>query len=186
MQAASHLFSLHGFRGTSLAAVAEAVDLTEPGLLHYFPNKENLLQNTLAYRDQQDEAKYLGLVQPGALTISEILDAMSDLVAENEKRPALIRLFTVLVGESIRADHPSHDYFVERYEKIRALFIEYLSSVDAFPSGVDLEVLATLIFAVMDGLQIQWLLNPEAVDMVAAFQLFTAVLGTYLEGALSD
>ena len=63
LQAASDLFGVRGFRGTSLASIAEAVDLTEPGLLHYFPSKVNLLQSVLEYRDHQDEKKYTKLVK---------------------------------------------------------------------------------------------------------------------------
>ena len=125
LQAASDLFGVRGFRGTSLASIAEAVDLTEPGLLHYFPSKVNLLQSVLEYRDHQDEKKYTTLVQPDGLSLAQILEALGDLVAENEKRPGLVSLFTVLVGESIRVDHPSHDYFVRRYKRIRDVFKGY-------------------------------------------------------------
>ncbi len=39
------------------------------------------------------------------------------------------------------------------------------------------EAAAPLLVAVMDGLQYQWLLDPEAVDMPAAFRTFVALLG---------
>ena len=184
LQAASGLFGVHGYRGTSLASIAEAVDLTEPGLLHYFPSKEYLLQSVLDYRDQQDEKKYITLVQPEGLSLVQKFEALEDLVAENEKRPGLVSLFTVLVGESIREDHPSHDYFVKRYERIRGTFKGYLvdySKVADIPPHVDIDQLSSLIFAVMDGLQIQWLLDPDKVKMRETFGLFSRIVGAYLQ-----
>ena len=44
---------------------------------------------------------------------------------------------------------------------------------------------ATLIMAVMDGLQIQWLLDPEKVDMTKTFQLFSKIVVDYLDNAPS-
>jgi AcrR family transcriptional regulator len=183
LQTASNLFSIHGFRGTSLASIAEAVDLTEPGLLHYFPSKINLLQSVLEYRDQQDEKKYTALVQPGKSQLIEGFQALEDLVAENEERPGLVRLFTVLVGESIRKDHPSHDYFVKRYGRIREAFKAYfvdLVEVEEIPADIDIDQLSSLIFAVMDGLQIQWLLDSDEVSMSETFRLFSKILAMYL------
>ena len=182
LQEASKLFGIHGFRGTSLALIAEAVDLTEPGLLHYFPSKVILLQSVLAYRDQQDEKKYTELFQLDNYSQLDIFKALEDLVAENENRPGLVRLFTVLVGESIREDHPSHEYFVNRYEQIREAFKGYLSDVQQISPDVDIDQLSALVFAVMDGLQIQWLLDPENVSMSETFSLFSKIMVAYLHG----
>ena len=39
LQAARKLFALHGFKGASLAAVAQEVGITDAGLLYHFPTK---------------------------------------------------------------------------------------------------------------------------------------------------
>ena len=183
LQAASNLFGIHGFRGTSLARVAEAVDLTEPGLLHYFPSKVNLLQGVLAYRDEQDEEKYSNLIDPENVFLLETLGLFEDLVIKNEKNPGLVRLFTILVSESIRGDHPSHGYFVDRYDRIRKIFAGHFSNLSEFETRADINLndFATLIIAVMDGLQIQWLLDPENISMSASFNLFSKIIVEYLK-----
>ena len=181
LQEAGRLFGIHGFRGTSLSSVAEAVDLTEPGLLHYFPSKVHLLQSVLAYRDQHDSEKYKALLDTEENTIFESLE---DLVAENEKIPGLIRLFTILVGESIREDHPAHDYFLNRYSELRKGFANQLTlfiESEGLNADVDVNQLATLIGAVMDGLQIQWLLDPDQVSMSDSFNLFSEIIVDYLK-----
>lgn len=178
---ATKLFGEGGFRGTSLASVAKAVDLTEPGLLHYFPSKVHLLQGVLEYRDKQDEKKYRDLLESDQ---GSIFESLGSLVAENERIPVLIRLFTVLVGESIRPDHPSHDYFLNRYTEIRNIFSNQISEkfdTAQLDSSADVDKLAALYIAVMDGLQIQWLLDPESMSMSDSFNLFNKIIFDYLE-----
>ena len=44
VKAAAALFSSGGYTSTSMTEVAEAVGLSKPGLYHYFPNKEKVLE----------------------------------------------------------------------------------------------------------------------------------------------
>lgn len=180
LQYASEHFAQHGFHGATLSGIAESVGLTEPGLLHYFPSKVELLQGVLAYRDQADREKYQAIMtQEG----TQLFDALQELVAANQHRPGLVQLFTVMVGESITAEHPSHEFFVRRYHKIKRELGQYLKDHvkgEGLREDVDLSQLAAVIFAVMDGLQIQWLLDPEKVHMTAAFELFISMVETYL------
>ena len=183
LEAATKLFGEYGFRGTTLSMVAEAVGLTDPGVLHYFPSKVHLLQGVLEYRDLKDTEKYVKLIESEKINLSEFFVLLENVVAQNEKSPELVRLFTILVGESIRSDHPSHDYFVDRYQRGREIYVNQISELNMIRErpNVDLDELATLIMAVMDGLQIQWLLDPEKVDMVATFKLFSKIITDYLE-----
>jgi AcrR family transcriptional regulator len=183
LEKATRLFGEYGFQGTTLSRIAEEVGLTEQGVLHYFPSKVHLLQGVLEYREQKEIDKYSKLIEAEKDNAAEIFKLLEDLQAENEEVPGLIQLFTVLVGESIRSDHPSHDYFVGRYRRGREVYANQflkLSKIKIRPD-IDLDELASLIMAVMDGLQIQWLLDPGKVDMVAAFKLFSKIVVAYLE-----
>lgn len=184
LNAATRLFSEKGFRGTSLASIAEAVGLTEPGLLHYFPSKVRLLQGVLAFRDKQDVDKYSDLTDSDEKSLETILDSLNNLVIKNEDNPALTRLFTILVSESIRSDHPSHEYFVDRYQMIRRTFTDYITGLDDWEISVDIDALASILVAVMDGLQIQWLLDPDSVNMVEGFNLFTKIMIGYFDNKM--
>ena len=54
LEAALPLFARQGYRGASLASIASAAGLTQPGLLHHFPSKEELLLGLLDWRDRDD------------------------------------------------------------------------------------------------------------------------------------
>jgi len=132
----------------------------------------------------QGFGKYSKSIDAEKNNFSEVFDLLEEVVAEGEKIPGLIQLFTVLVGESIRGDHPSHDYFVDRYRRGRSMYVDQFFKLNKTKvrSDVDLNELASLIMAVMDGLQIQWLLDPGKVEMVATFKLFSKIVTGYLEG----
>ncbi len=171
LEAALPLFARQGYRGASLASIASAAGLTQPGLLHHFPSKEELLLGLLDWRDRDDGRRLSGLRDGDGLGY---LERLEDLVAHNATAPELVALFTTLVGEGTSPEHPAHDYFVERYRRIRARALRTLREgqlAGEIREDVDLETIVPLLFAVMDGLQIQWLLDPD-IDMVASFDAF--------------
>ena len=169
LTAALEVFSERGYRGASLGKVAERVGLTQQGVLHYFHSKDALLIEVLRLRDEIDVREIDG---------SKRLDDIERLVAGNATKPGLIQSFTVLSAESVTEDHPAKQYFVDRYSDVRAKLTMSLKTElgDPGPSGLSAEEAATLLIAVMDGLQLQWLLQPEDVDMASLVQAFTRVL----------
>ena len=178
------MFAEYGFQGATLTKVAESVGLTEAGVLHYFPSKVHLLQGVLEYHEQKEIEKFSNNIESEKKNVAELFELLEEVIADGEKTPGLIQLFTVLVSESIRNDHPSHDYFVDRYRRGREMYVDQFFKLSKIKirSDVDPNELAMLIMAVMDGLQIQWLLDPRKVDMVATFKLFSKIVVEYLDG----
>ncbi|MFF6999134.1 TetR/AcrR family transcriptional regulator [Streptomyces sp. NPDC008313] len=169
VRATLEVIAERGYRGASLAAVAERVGLTQQGLLHYFPTKEALLVAVLKERDQWD-----------AVPDSQWrLDLLGSLVDYNAMRPGIVQTFSALLGESVTEGHPARDFFRGRYGQVRANMAEVLRREygDRLPGGLTPERAAPLLVAVMDGLQYQWLLDPESVDMPGAFRDFLSLLG---------
>jgi AcrR family transcriptional regulator len=179
LRAAVPLFVRNGYRGAPLAAVADAARMTQPGLLHHFPSKEHLLMAVLEERDTESRAAMREALQEGG---EAALHALEDLVERNAGTPELVQLFTVLVGEAVAAEHPAHEFFVERYEHLRQRIgaaVRHGQESGAFRPDADAETIAALVIAMMDGLQIQWLLDPD-LDMTAGFQRFIEILRRYL------
>src|ERR1700722_16789471 len=47
LAAAMRLFAAHGFEGTALQDIADAVGVSKPAILHHFPSKEHMRQAVL-------------------------------------------------------------------------------------------------------------------------------------------
>ncbi|MEZ0396680.1 MAG: TetR/AcrR family transcriptional regulator [Anaerolineales bacterium] len=174
IRAAIHLFAEQGFRGAKMADIAQAAGLTEPGLLHHFPSKTHLLMAVLAERDRLDRQRF-----DPALLKEDPLSAFHKLVEYNETVPGLVQLFTILVAESIQEEHPAHDFFVQRYHSGRERDAEDVRQAQArgeIRSDLSAEDLTVMLYAMMDGLQIQWLLEPENIDMARIFEQFARLL----------
>ncbi|BBC36750.1 putative transcriptional regulator [Streptomyces graminofaciens] len=169
VRAALEVIAERGYRGASMAAVAERVGLTQQGLLHYFPTKDALLVAVLKERDQWDAVP----------DTPWRLDLLGSLVEYNAMRPGIVQTFSALLGESVTEGHPAREFFTERYGRVRGVMAEVLRAEygERLPSGLSPEQAAPLLVAVMDGLQYQWLLDPEGVDMPGAFRDFLVLLG---------
>ena len=169
VRAALEVIAERGYRGASLAAVAERVGLTQQGLMHHFPTKDALLVAVLQERDRWDAV-------PDSRWRVDLLAA---LVEYNATRPGIVQTFSALLGESVTDGHPARAYFSGRYTRVRASMAEMLRAEygDRLPNGLTPERTAPLLVAVMDGLQYQWLLDPASVDMPDAFRDFLRLLG---------
>ncbi|MGW0587224.1 TetR/AcrR family transcriptional regulator [Streptosporangium sp. NPDC002607] len=172
--AALDVFAERGYTGASIASIAERVGLSQQGVLHYFPSKDRLLAEVLQLRDERNLDVLVLPGEGGAIT----LDTVAALVEYNAQRRGIVQSFTVLSAESVIEDHPARDFFKERYGTSRAWMAEVIRAElgDDLPAGLTPEQAAPLMFAVMDGLQLQWLLAPDEIDMPGLFRAFLSLL----------
>lgn len=108
-------FGLWGFHASSLARIANDCGITQGGLLHHFRSKEDLLLSVLAQSEQHDVER---LFADEPESYAAYLETVVGLVEDNTRRPGIVRMFNVLVGESGNVGHPAHQYFKERYERV--------------------------------------------------------------------
>ena len=168
VRSALRAYAANGYTGSSLSGIAEAAGLTTAGLLHHFPSKEELLIAVLKERDRLDGERFKlrGFVGLKAL------DALLELVTANMATPGLVRAFTVLMGESAAEDHPAGPWFKQRYPRRRDNLAAALRSgiqAGEVREDTDSDAVAAEVIAMMDGLQVQWLLDPDHVDMAQLF-----------------
>ncbi|SDJ39483.1 TetR/AcrR family transcriptional regulator [Streptomyces indicus] len=158
-------FSQWGFHASSLARIAKDVGVTQGGLLHHFRSKEDLLVSVLERSEEHDIERFFTAEFASA---ADCLLRLCDLVAHNSERPGRTRMFNVLIGESSDPGHPAHAFFARRYERVADQLARALADGverGELRSDTDCAALAREVLAVMDGIQIQWALTPDAVDM---------------------
>jgi AcrR family transcriptional regulator len=170
-------FGQKGFYKASLADVASAAGITAAGLLHHFKTKEALLIELLQQRDLVDLQQSPGGDYPHGRAFLQLL---VDTMSRNMTRTVTTQMYAVLSAEGVTEAHPARRWFLERYRGLRLLISTALT--DAIADGdiaadIDVDTTATTIIAVMDGLQIQWLYEPEVVDMAeVTCQVITALV----------
>lgn len=171
LDAALEVFAESGYRAGSLREVAQRVGMSEAGLLHHFRSKSALLMAVLDHRDDLARA-IVDFDQPDGIIALRGLVALAE---RNASTPGVVELYCTLSAEATSPDHPAHDYFVRRYvfvrESIGAAF-ERLKAAGALTPGIDPHRAAVATTALMDGLQVQWLLDPSSTDMAQALAEF--------------
>jgi len=158
-------FGTRGYYNGSLAEIAEKVGITHAGVLHHFGSKDQLLIEVLEYRDQADLEHLRDHQVPAGLDLFRHLIATA---RANMDRPGIVQTYTVLSAESVTDAHPGQAWFKGRFRGLRTLLADALAQVcgpENLRPTADLEAAAEAIIAVMDGLQIQWLLDPDEVDL---------------------
>lgn len=172
LETALAVIAQSGYKNTSVRELADAVGLSQAGLLHYFTSKDELFAEILRKRDEADIAKYSNTPDVS------IFESIRNVVAHNAEVAGLVKLYVQLSSDAVQPDHAAHQFFVQRQRAFRE---ELESNIrDSQASGltradVDPAKAATMTLALADGLQSQWLLDPE-MDMAAHIDAFLALL----------
>ena len=176
LDAATIAFSTQGYRGASLAQIAAAAGLTQQGLLYHFGSKEGLLKAVLADRDDRGIS---GWPTGRRIVGLGVLDMWDATIEQNVRDYGLIRFAHVLGVEATDPAHPAHDVFMDHFEIGMEMLVAALQSgIEAgeIRPDIDCSVIARQIIAMSEGLENQWLIDPDGVDLVACFHDFTREL----------
>jgi len=164
LDAALEVFAEGGYRSGSLREVAQRVGISEAGLLHHFSSKVKLLEAVLTHRDDRALEMVPMRSEDGAATMRGLVA----LAAHNASIPGVVELYCTLSAEATSPEHPAHQYFVDRYDITRSNIeraLEFLRAEGRLRPGMTPYRGAVAIIAMMDGLQVQWLLDRSVVDM---------------------
>ncbi len=166
LRAALEIFGAKGYNKGPLAEIAEQVDMTHAGILHHFGSKDQLLLEVLRYRDESDVE---ALVDRHIPTGIDLFRHLVRTAFANAERAGIVQAYAVLSAEAVTDDHPGRPYFEDRYQTLRREVGEAFVVV-CEERGVDVSAervkhASASILAVMDGLQVQWLLDRSQVEL---------------------
>jgi len=178
LRRALEVIARDGYRGASVKAIADAVGLTQAGLLHYFGSKEALFTEILRERDAIDARRFVDQRESGEGAPASILDGYLRTMRHNAEVPGIVQLFSRMNVDAADPAHPAHEFFRGRSADLRELFVAELGRMQRageLSGRIDPEPLARILQAVSDGLQVQWMIDPD-LDMAAVVeQLFEAL-----------
>ncbi len=156
LETALEIIAETGYRGISMRGLARRCGMSAPGVMHYFEDLPTLLLAVLDYRDERD-ARDLHPPQGQLVSAKTVL---SRVVARMASNPQEAQLFAVLEAESLDPTHPAHDYFKDRHARAVAGIQRVLEGACADPYGT-----SRRIIAILDGLQLHWLQDPQGFDL---------------------
>ncbi len=161
------VFAEHGFAGGSIRAIAEKAGVSHATLIQHFGSKEGLLTAVLEEWDRRTVAA--GLADVSGL---EYFRRLPEVMVANQRNRGLLELFTTIAAEASSPSHPAHDFIQRRYARNLATLAGHLrEAVDAGDvapmTDAQIRIEVRLITAVLDGIGLQWLLDPST-DVEAA------------------
>jgi len=161
LNAALRIIDQQGYSAATVKNLADAVGLSQMGLLHYFGSKEALFLDILRHNDDvtavKVDAAHTDFSQE---IVSGILRGLDEQVASSGMTQLTLRV----VGEATEPDHMAHEFVRNRYEWMREIVtgaIGRLQAAGRLPAELNANVIATLVFAAWDGLQMQWMYDPN-------------------------
>jgi AcrR family transcriptional regulator len=174
---AMDVFGEHGFAGGSLRAIAEQAGVNHATLIQHFGSKEGLLTAVLEEWDRRTVEK--------SLTDARGLGyfrRLPEVMAAHQNNRGLLELFTTIAAEASSPAHPAHAFITQRYATNLVTLAAHLREAAAVGdidplSPAQIEVEVRLITAMLDGIGLQWLLDP-ATDVLAS-------ASTYVERAIA-
>ena len=167
------LLAQRGGDRTSLRTVGEAIGVSHTALRHYFSSRDELLVE--AYRTHEARAAD-DVPVAAASAVGVIINAAE----QNRSIPGLVELYATLTTDALQEQHAvTRDYVRERFRALRedlAARIEAGQRAGTVAAGIDPLDAAALVIAASDGLQIQWLLDPDVVDVGRVLSILERLL----------
>ncbi|MEV7631850.1 TetR/AcrR family transcriptional regulator [Microbacterium sp. NPDC089318] len=159
IDACEALYSTKGFRATTVKEVAAIAGISDRGLVHHFPTREDLL---LAVLERYEQRSADALVRDDPL---ETVRALVEQEESLERDPRIAELRTVLSAEATDPAHPAHDHYRRNYQEWHLFLVSLFDDLAAggrLRQGTDHDHLAAMATALTDGLQLQRFYDEES------------------------
>ncbi|MCU1472435.1 TetR/AcrR family transcriptional regulator [Amnibacterium sp.] len=170
--AAVDVFGRYGYKGGTLQQVADTVGLTAGAITKLFGSKEQLLIAVLQHWAFLTE-DVIGAEAKG----KDRLEGFGRLMAFHMEHRGFLELYITMAAETAAfPEHPAHDFMVDRYistlAHLRSLLAEGVKEGSFNTMSKDeIDNEAECLLAAMDGLEIQFLLNP-GFDLERSFRMY--------------
>lgn len=163
INAATALVMERGVKGTSLADISKAAGISKGTLFYHFSAKDDLVYElTEKHFDEITRASLKRAGQMRGNSLQEILQEsiLSILRAENRGK-----LNLYLLQEAVTENPVLKNRFTNKYEEFQETMIQFLNMIVPPMEEKRAKAVARLLVAALDGLIIQWLLDPEAIPV---------------------
>jgi len=177
LAAAQEILAERGYSELTMTAISQVSGVNRALVSYYFGGKAGLLAALVDTLFQDPE---VGLVEEIRTTDEpERADRFLDWQRRVSRAERTNRMLYELLPHALR-DPEVRTRFAEEYRTYRAVDAELLGAAPRELSEQELEALAAVSIAVVEGLGIQRALDPDGFDHEAAWRAWRAVVGAYL------
>jgi AcrR family transcriptional regulator len=163
LQAAVHLIATKGIRGTTVASIGEAAGYSKGLPAHYYKNKTSLLKSVVDYI-YEGFAERLRTGRPAERGLDALIKAVEVFAQSNLE---MAKTLNLMQKEALLPDSELRPVF-QNYNRVTIARIakEIQIGIDKKEIRADItpQVEAALLLAALRGINVQWTLNPTAVD----------------------
>jgi AcrR family transcriptional regulator len=162
-----------GVDRASLRTVGEAIGVSHAALRHYFSSRDELLVEV--YRAHEARA-----AQDASPAAESAVGAVITAAERNRSIPGLVELYAALTTDALQEQHAVTREFVrDRFRWLREILAARIvagQQSGRIAAGIDPLDAAALVIAASDGLQVQWLLDPDVVDVSRSLSILERLL----------
>lgn len=181
LEAAAGCFAKAGYDATSMEDVAAAADVSKGSLYDYFAGKEDLFYGVFEWRQQRlaesASAQFLPELPPAEQILRGVDVAVTAMAAEIALYPVSLEVWAAAARSGTRGRFG--DAMRALYSRYRALFAALLrSGQDAgeFVADAEVDKLAAVLVGAIDGLLLQYWLDPSFDPRAAAREFLRVFL----------
>jgi AcrR family transcriptional regulator len=181
----SRAIELFAERGVdaSLRAIGDAIGVSHAALRYYFASRDELLVEVYRAHERME-------YEPPPSDEVSAVAVMERSADRNREIPGLVELYATLTTDALQGQqHPlTRSFIQERFRQLRARLAERVRTGQrsgVIAADIEPDDAAALVIAASDGLQLQWLLDPGAVDVRRALALLDRLLPAH-EGRVPE
>lgn len=151
-----------------MVEIAEAVGISEGGVMHHFPSKRHLLLAVAQRQFERNAAQWDAL--PEDVDGFRVFDFMLEATVRGSEHPTLIELVVIMSAEAVDKSSPAHSLFQARNEAAATDLASRLRrGLDREGyTEVDCDEVARSCIAFNDGILLQWVISGGAFDLPLA------------------
>lgn len=169
------LIAEKGVKQTTLADISHAAGISQGTLFYYYKSKDDLIYDILEQHfSQLTDSIIAGIPRHSDGDRVKLLRRTLERLIKDQNTS---RMNIYLFQEALLGNDEMRDRFLVKYQTWREIIARQISTLFAISDPDNLDSLAGVILAIIDGLTIQYLLDPNSVD----FQKVAKVLADMLD-----
>ncbi len=165
LESSIRLFSEKGIHQATLADIAAAAGISKGTLFYYYKSKDDLLYDILDISTNEITDLIANVIQEsnGQVTKEMFLLAFNSLL----KYDFLMKINYYIVEQALLENEIFKDKFRIKYQNWRDDIATMIDKLKLELNGAKRDAKAAILLAAIDGLSLQYLLDPAAWDMDA-------------------